>query len=38
MIYGDRIRLVAIEKEDLPLFVEWLNDPEVRKGIASVHP
>ncbi len=21
MIYGDRIRLVAIEKEDLPLFV-----------------
>ncbi|NIV13834.1 MAG: GNAT family N-acetyltransferase [Aliifodinibius sp.] len=33
MIYGDRIRLVAIEKEDLPLFVEWLNDPEVRHGI-----
>jgi diamine N-acetyltransferase len=38
MIYGDRIRLVAIEKEDLPLFVEWLNDPEVRKGIALYLP
>jgi RimJ/RimL family protein N-acetyltransferase len=31
MIYGDRIRLRAAEKSDLPMFVEWLNDPEVRQ-------
>lgn len=33
MIYGDQIRLRAIEKEDLPDFVRWLNDPEVRQGL-----
>jgi RimJ/RimL family protein N-acetyltransferase len=38
MIYGERIRLVAIEKEDLPLFVEWLNDPEVREGLMMYLP
>jgi len=38
MIYGERIRLVAIEKEDLPLFVAWLNDPEVRRGVAMYLP
>ena len=31
MILGERIRLRAIEREDLPLFVAWLNDPEVRQ-------
>ncbi|HEY3313250.1 MAG TPA: GNAT family protein [Anaerolineales bacterium] len=29
MIYGDRIRLRAIDRDDIPRFVEWLNDPEV---------
>ena len=38
MIYGDRIRLAAIEKRDLPLFVEWLNDSEVRQGISLYLP
>ncbi len=33
MIYGERIRLRAIEREDLPAFVEWLNDPEVIAGL-----
>jgi len=33
MIYGKRIRLRAIEREDLPAFVEWLNDPEVIAGL-----
>lgn len=33
MIYGDRIRLRAPEREDLPLFVAWLNDPQVRAGL-----
>jgi diamine N-acetyltransferase len=34
MIYGDRLRLRAAEREDLPLFVKWLNDPEVRQFIS----
>lgn len=38
MIYGDRIRLVAVEKADLPIFVAWLNDPEVRDGLAMYLP
>jgi RimJ/RimL family protein N-acetyltransferase len=38
MIYGERIRLVAIEREDLPLFVKWLNDPEVRRGLELYLP
>jgi diamine N-acetyltransferase len=31
MIYGERLRLRATEREDLPRFVAWLNDPEVRQ-------
>ncbi len=31
MIYGERIRLRRDERSDLPKFVEWLNDPEVRR-------
>ena len=33
MIYGKRIRLRAMEREDLPKFVEWMNDPEVTSGL-----
>jgi len=33
MIYADNIRLRAPEREDIPRFVEWLNDPEVRQGL-----
>ncbi len=38
MIYGNGIRLRAIEKNDLPLFVRWLNDPEVRYGLMLYLP
>ena len=38
MIYGEGIRLRAIEKDDLPLFVEWLNDPKVRQGLLIYLP
>jgi RimJ/RimL family protein N-acetyltransferase len=38
MIYGERIRLRAIEKDDLPRFVTWLNDPEVRQGLMIFLP
>lgn len=33
MIYGQGVRLRAPEREDIPHFVEWLNDPEVRQGL-----
>ena len=38
MIHGERIRLRRPEKEDLPLFVTWLNDPEVRRGLSLYNP
>ena len=38
MICGDRIRLRADERADLPHFVEWLNDQEVRDGLSYYLP
>lgn len=38
MIYGNRIRLRKLEKADLPLFVAWLNDPDVRAGLGMYLP
>lgn len=38
MIYGEQIRLRALKREDLPLFVEWLNDPEVIQGLMQILP
>jgi diamine N-acetyltransferase len=33
MIFGERIRLRALRRVDLALFVDWLNDPEVTRGL-----
>jgi RimJ/RimL family protein N-acetyltransferase len=38
MIYGEKVRLRAVEEEDLPRFARWLNDPEVRKGLTLYLP
>jgi diamine N-acetyltransferase len=38
MIEGEGIRLRAPEREDLPRFVLWLNDPEVREGLSLFLP
>jgi len=38
MIYGERVRLRAMEKGDLPAFVRWFNDPEVRCNLNIVQP
>jgi len=38
MIYGDRIRFRHAERSDIPIFVDWLNDPEVRQGIIMYLP
>jgi RimJ/RimL family protein N-acetyltransferase len=38
MIYGKRIRLRGVERNDLPKFYEWLNDPEVTQGLSLYLP
>jgi RimJ/RimL family protein N-acetyltransferase len=38
VIFGQRVRLRRVEREDLPRFVAWLNDPEVRRHLALVYP
>lgn len=38
MLFGKRIRLRGNERSDLPQFVEWLNDPEVRRYLAKAMP
>jgi RimJ/RimL family protein N-acetyltransferase len=38
VILGERVRLRRLERTDLPRFVEWLNDPEVRNGLALSYP
>ena len=38
MIYGERVRLRHVEREDLPHFVEWLNDPEITQGLSIYIP
>lgn len=38
MILGQRVRLRPIEKEDLPRFVKWLADPELRSYLDNHLP
>ncbi len=38
MITGQRVRLRAIEREDLPKFTSWLNDREVTEYLLWSHP
>jgi RimJ/RimL family protein N-acetyltransferase len=38
MIYGERVRLRAVEKDDLEQFVRWVNDPEVIAGNSLYRP
>jgi RimJ/RimL family protein N-acetyltransferase len=38
MISAGRIRLRGAEREDLPRFVAWLNDPEVTDGLILYSP
>jgi diamine N-acetyltransferase len=38
LIYGERIRLRRDERLDIPRFVEWLNDPEVRRYLSTNLP
>lgn len=38
MIFSNRLRLRAAEREDIPRFVAWFNDPEVIKYLATTLP
>lgn len=38
MIFGEHIRFRAIDRDDLPDFVKWINDPEVSQGIGKYLP
>jgi RimJ/RimL family protein N-acetyltransferase len=38
VIYGERVRLRAVEHEDVKKFHEWVNDPEVTRGLAMYLP
>ncbi|MGB9756957.1 MAG: GNAT family N-acetyltransferase [Candidatus Bipolaricaulaceae bacterium] len=38
MLYGNNLRLRAIEREDIPRFLRWLNDPEVRRFLLMHEP
>ena len=38
MFYGKQVRLRPIERTDLPRFVSWFNDPEVRQHLTVYLP
>ena len=38
MIYGDHIRLRALELSDVPTMTAWFNDPEVRRYLLVFAP
>jgi len=38
IINGDRIRLRAAEKEDIPLFLGWVNDEKVAENLPFLMP
>ncbi len=38
IIYGERVRLRAVERDDVLKFHEWVNDPEVTRGLAMYLP
>jgi RimJ/RimL family protein N-acetyltransferase len=38
VIYGERIVFRAIEQQDLPDYVEWLNDPQVLEYFGTYSP
>jgi RimJ/RimL family protein N-acetyltransferase len=38
MIYGEQVRLRALERSDVPQYYEWVNDPEVIAGLKLFLP
>ena len=38
MIYGEKFRFRRAERDDLPLFMAWINDPVVTEGLTIYLP
>jgi UDP-4-amino-4,6-dideoxy-N-acetyl-beta-L-altrosamine N-acetyltransferase len=38
MLYGEKTRLRRIERQDIPTFVRWFSDPEVREFLMVNRP
>jgi len=38
VIYGKKVRLRPIERDDLPRFVAWFSDPDVRRHLTIYKP
>jgi RimJ/RimL family protein N-acetyltransferase len=38
MLYGEKVRLRAVERTDLPRYVKWFADPEVSHNMAVYYP
>ncbi len=38
MIFGERIRFRAMEREDLEFSIHWYNDPEILEGLGTFLP
>jgi diamine N-acetyltransferase len=38
IVYGERLRLRRVEREDVSKFHEWVNDPEVTEGLSLLFP
>ncbi len=38
MIYGEKTRLRRVERADIPTYVRWFNDPEVREFLTIYRP
>jgi len=38
MIYGQKTRLRRVERDDIPTFVRWFTDPEVREFLTIYQP
>lgn len=36
ILEGEKVRLRPVQERDLPMFVQWLQDPEVRRWLAAV--
>ena len=38
ILYGERLRLRRVERDDIKKYHEWVNDPEVTHGLALLFP
>lgn len=38
ILHGKRIRLRAAEREDIPIFLNWINDEEITENLDLIYP